>query len=515
MIALTAILLASCLLACSFLWKVLQFCNIVFKCWRNGIPVVWPTPASYRERSIWEKEQHSKLAYCLEYHKRHGSVVLSKVWPLPRVYVSEPEIVKQIMVLSSERFPKTDLARLAFYRVMGPSSLLLLDGAEHKIHRRLLNPAFSLHILQTMVPEMGRVARENMAEWGLSDRNPSLVVAAAKRVQHLTLLMLFRTMFGMEAEGDKSSITGEVGKGEACSMHLLQPELTALVKSLMVEEISLSRILLRRAAGKGSWKDLLPLPSSISSRRKLKRLDQLCMQMLDKNRGNKSSPLGLLLGGEEEGEAGEDTTKLSDTAIRDQAITFILAGHETTANMLSWTLLLLAENPVWQAEVRAQIWEICGRCNNQGGAEDMSFDKVNCLNLVTMTLYESLRLCPPVPITSRFVSADTPFIVEGKKMTVPKGALAVVDIMSMHKDPRFWPHEPEAFKPRRWESRLRGGIFAGPRLTEGQHPFSFLPFNAGQRGCIGSNFALLEGHVALACILQASTAHLPEEYDLE
>ncbi|CAN0459853.1 unnamed protein product [Discosporangium mesarthrocarpum] len=96
----------------------------------------------------------------------------------------------------------------------------------------------------------------------------------------------------------------------------------------------------------------------------------------------------------------------------------------------------------------------------------------------------------------------------GTSITIPRGAYAVVDILSMHKDPRFWPESPEEFNPKRfvcgWGSRLRGSIFAGPRLGEGQHPFSFFPFGAGQRGCIGNNFSLLEGHVALACMLQAS-----------
>jgi len=170
---------------------------------------------------------------------------------------------------------------------------------------------------------------------------------------------------------------------------------------------------------------------------------------------------------------------MSDQQLRDEVLTLLLAGHETTANALSWTLFLLAQHPDTAANLQSEYRHVL-----RGRLPQM--DDLPQLPLTRMVIEESMRLYPPAWAVGRHaLEAD-----EIGGHTIPKGAYVMVFQYVTHRHPDFW-EQPDAFDPER---------FAAERST-GRHRFAYFPFGGGPRLCIGNQFALIEAQLILATIL--------------
>jgi cytochrome P450 len=170
---------------------------------------------------------------------------------------------------------------------------------------------------------------------------------------------------------------------------------------------------------------------------------------------------------------------LSDVDVRDEALTILLAGHETTANALAWTFYILQRRPDIEAALQRHVDDVLG-------GRDVTFDDVGKLDYVRATFAETMRLYPPAWITSR--EAIAPVTVGG--VYVAAGDLVIVAPYVTHRDPRYWD-DPERYDPQ----RFAGG--GGPRER-----YAYFPFGGGSRMCIGDSFAWTEGVIALATIAQ-------------
>jgi cytochrome P450 len=191
--------------------------------------------------------------------------------------------------------------------------------------------------------------------------------------------------------------------------------------------------------------------------------------------------LGLLLGArDEQGEA------MSRQQVRDEVVTLMLAGHETTANALTWLWYLLALHP----EVREAIGD---EVQSELGARVPTGDDIERLPWTTASLQEAMRLYPPAWVLEREASAEDE--LDGEP--VPKGATVIFPVHLIHRDPRWWP-DPDRFRPARFL----------PEATPPQRG-TYLPFGAGRRSCVGANFALLEGTLIAALLTQRYTFDLP------
>jgi cytochrome P450 len=184
----------------------------------------------------------------------------------------------------------------------------------------------------------------------------------------------------------------------------------------------------------------------------------------------------LLLAQDTEG----DGTSMSDLQLRDEALTIFLAGHETTANALTWTWYLLSQHPDVEARLHAEIdSSLRGRLP--------TFDDLPQLPYTRMVLAESMRLYPPAWAIGR--RAIKPFEAGG--YTIPAGSVILMSQYIMHRDARFFP-EPERFDPERWT-----------QAAQAERPkFSYFPFGGGARVCIGEQFAWMEGILLLATLAQ-------------
>jgi cytochrome P450 len=183
----------------------------------------------------------------------------------------------------------------------------------------------------------------------------------------------------------------------------------------------------------------------------------------------------LLLAQDEEGTGG-----MSDTQVHDEALTLFLAGHETTANALTWTWYLLSQNPEAEARLRAELDDVL-----QGRLPKI--DDLPRLSYTSMIFSEALRLYPPAWVVGRMAKVDC----EVAGYSVPAGTLLVMSPYVTQRDPRYFP-EPERFDPERWTAEEQ----------EKRSKFTYYPFGGGTRVCIGERFAWLEGVLLLATIAQ-------------
>ena len=176
----------------------------------------------------------------------------------------------------------------------------------------------------------------------------------------------------------------------------------------------------------------------------------------------------------------EGTGSMTDTQVRDEAVTIFLAGHETTANALTWTWYLLAQNPEVEARFHQELDQVLA--GRPPAVEDYP-----SLVYTERVLAESMRLYPPAWAVGRMAKED--FSIAG--YVAPKGSILLMAPYSVQRDPRFWP-DPERFDPERWT----------PEEKERRPKLSYFPFGAGPRICIGERFAWMEGVLLLATIGQ-------------
>jgi len=324
--------------------------------------------------------------------------------------------------------------------------LLTSEGAFHLRQRRLVQPAFHRDRLagyaKTMV-ERARVARERWQD--------AAVIDMSKEMMRLTMDIVSRTLFSAEVEGEADEIADALNGVFGLFDMILLPFSEYIEK--------------------------LPLPMMRRFHAARARLDATIYRLIAERRASgedKGDLLSmLLLAQDEEGEGG-----MTDTQVRDEVLTLFLAGHETTANALTWAWYLLSQNPSAEDELHRELDRFEGRAP---GMEDLP-----ALRYTGAVFSEALRMFPPAWAIGRRTLED----VEIAGCHIPKGCVVLLSPYVTHRDAR-WFLEPERFMPERWleEDTTR------PK-------FAYFPFGGGARVCIGERFAWMEGVLLLAEIAQ-------------
>ncbi len=358
--------------------------------------------------------------------------------------VRRPEHVRELLVTRADAFTKGHSALRGLSRVLG-SGLLTSDGEVWRRHRRLANPAFAKKAVGGYVAAMVREAaatRDGLRE--------GQVVDMAAEMTALTLRIVGRTLFGTDVAADVDAV--------ARAMRVFQTTLALPVGALG----PLGRVLERRAA------------------RATADLDAVVGRLFAARRAAPADPPDLaqmLLDATDPDDAG---ARLNEREVRDELVTFLLAGHETTSNALAWALSLLARSPAAEARLCAEIDAVLG--GRLPGPDDLER-----LPYAEQVVKEAMRLYPPAFVVARRAERDTS--VGGYE--VPAGSEVIAWLYFTHRDPTAFP-DPEAFRPERFEPA------AEARLPRG----AYVPFGAGPRACIGRAFAMAEAVAALACLYQ-------------
>ena len=235
--------------------------------------------------------------------------------------------------------------------------------------------------------------------------------------------------------------------------------------------------------------DLLPLPHVRRFRAARATLDRVLNDVIERRRrdGNRGSDVVSLLLSARDEATGE---RMTDSQIRDELVTLLLASHETTANALAWTWYLLARHPAAATHLHAEIDAVLGgsRLPHAGDLPDLAYTR--------MALAESMRLYPPAWLLGRVAVEDH----DVRSYVIPRGSFVVLSPWVVHRSSTYFA-DPEQFEPERWRAERRNG-----------HPrFSYFPFGGGSRGCMGEAFAWMEGVLLVAIIAQRWRFRLLDE----
>ena len=360
---------------------------------------------------------------------------------------SHPDLVREVLTSQSRSLRKgLGLQRTRF--VLG-NGLLTSEGEFHLRQRRLAQPAFHRERIARYADVMVERTEALAATWRDGQR-----VDIAKAMHHLTLDIVGRTLFGVDLQGQAASM------GRA---------LTAVLDSFSIWLILLGDRLY-------DW----PLPAMRRARAAVPVLDAAIYEIIAQHRASgrdQGDLLSMLMSARDtEG----DGSGMTDAQLRDEVMTLVLAGHETTANALAWTWWFLAQHPDVEARLAEEVAAVCG-------------DRPAMMADVPRLLYtravfsEAMRLRPPAYATSREVVA--PIVLGGRE--VPVGAQVIVSPWVTQRDPRWWT-DPLRFDPDRWL----------PPRSEPRHKGAYFPFGGGTRICIGEQFAWTEGILLIASLVR-------------
>jgi cytochrome P450 len=375
----------------------------------------------------------------------YGDVVAFRLGPERTVLLSHPEHLHEVLVRQHRAFQKGRRGDVS-KQWLG-EGLLNSEGARHQHQRRLLQPALHRQHLAEYATVMTTHAARLSQAW--QDGDTLDITPAMMRV---TLAIAAQTLLDADVEAEASAI------GQA---------ITTLVQGSARVPLPLAPLVRR-----------LPLPSQRRLRRAEAYLDTLIYQLIDARRvqgGEKGDVLTMLLDART-----EDGRPLSPRQIHDEALTLLLAGHETTALALSWTWYLLAQHPDVDAMMQAELQTVLG--GRLPTAEDLPQ-----LRYTRMVFTEALRLYPPAWLMTRRAREE---VVIGD-YCFPPGTFFLLSPYLMHHDARFFP-EPEAFVPTRWAAPPEAG----------HARYAYLPFGGGPRQCLGEGFAWMEGLLVLTTLAQ-------------
>jgi cytochrome P450 len=396
------------------------------------------------------------LAFLSRVSAEYGDIVHIRLGPSHVFLLNHPDDIEHVLVTHQHRFIKG--RSLSGARRLFGNGLLTSDGALHTCQRRLVQPIFHRVRLDEYAGVMTRLAVERRDTWREGD-----TIDIAADMSRLTLRITGRILFG--ADGD--AVAAEIGNALETATSLL--EVAVLPFAAITDRLPLPRVRRFRAA-----------------RATLDRVIQDLVERRRRDRGNSGDVVSLLLAAQD----GPDGERMSDSQLRDELITLLLASHETTANALAWTWYLLARHDDAAARVHAEIDTVLatGRLPSAGDVADLSFTR--------MVLAESMRLYPPAWLVARVVVEDH----EARGYIVPKGSLIVLSPWVVHRNRTYFP-EAERFDPDRWRAERHNG-----------HPrFSYFPFGGGSRGCMGEAFAWMEGVLLVAVIAQRWRFHLLDD----
>ena len=389
--------------------------------------------------------------------KDYGDAVRFHIGRQPIILLSHPDQVRDVLVTNARQFHKGRGLERA--KVLLGEGLLTSEDEFHLRQRRLAQPAFHRARVTGYGDIMADYADRRARRW-----TPGQVVDVSREMAAYTLAVVGKTLFDADIEGEAHEI------GEA---------LAAAIAAFNFTVLPLGELLLK-----------LPLPAARRFTRGRDRLDATIYKMIAERRhaGDDRGDLlsMLLLAHDSEG----DGSGMSDEQLRDEAMTLLLAGHETTANLLTWAFYLLSQNPDAEARLHSELDAL--------GDSPLTAHDVTRLPYARAVIAETMRLYPPAWIVGR--RAMTEYFIGDVR--IPPRAIVLMSQWIVHRDPRWWP-DAEVFQPERW---LAGGSALHPSRPK----FSYFPFGAGTRVCIGEQFAWMEGTLGLAAFARRWTLRVAD-----
>lgn len=390
--------------------------------------------------------KRGRLGYLLQCARTYGDVV-SLRFGHRRIYlVSHPDLIDTILVGENQNYIKHFALRMTPL-VLG-KGLLTSEGDFWLRQRRLIQPAFSRQRIASYAPLMVEETEQILAEW-----QPGQQRDIFTEMMRLTLNIAAGTLFGADVRDEARTV------GQA--METLQQLFLVRFNRLIPIPI------------------YIPTPGNLRLRRAVRQLNEILYGIIRERRQSgedRGDLLSLLLHARDE----DDGSLMTDRQLRDEAMTLFLAGHETTALVLSWTWFLLAQHP----DVEARLVE---EARSVLGDRRATPDDCPRLRYAENVILEAMRLYPPAYLIGRENLHDC----EVGGFFAPRGTTMLMSQWVVQRDPRFFD-EPERFRPERWADGL------AQRLPK----YAYFPFGGGPRLCIGMGFGMMEAVLLLVTIIR-------------
>jgi cytochrome P450 len=379
-----------------------------------------------------------------------------------RFIINEPNGIRHVLLDNAANYRKSELTRRLLEPGLG-RGLLTSEGETWRRHRRIMAPAFDRRSIEGYAPVITAVTRDLLAEWdALPDRSDVDVGAAMMRT---TLHIISRAMFSANSD----EIVGVVERGVGQYQMTMRPSLFDLL-------------------GFPAW-----LASLFSRRRRtaamFNEFDRAVDELISSRAHDPNAQPKDLLARLVAARDAETGGGMTANEVRDEVVTIFMAGHETTAQALTWTWYLLSLHPAVEARLDEELRAVLKGRTPQ-------YEDIAQLRYTRMVIEESMRLYPPAHTMAREpIAADE---VLGRR--IPAGAVVLIAPWLLHRKASLW-HEPHRFDP--------------DRFTTEPPRFSYIPFGAGQRICIGAAFAMTEAILILAMIAQHYRLRLKPGHPIE
>jgi cytochrome P450 len=389
------------------------------------------------------------LAFFTNLARTYGDVVSYRLGGERLLFVNQPQYIKDVLITHNRNFTK-GRALQRTKRLLG-EGLLTSEGATHLRQRRLMQPAFHRDRIAAYADTMVAYADRLRGAW-----RDGATLDVAQEMNRLTLSIVGKTLFDADVESQAAEV------GEA---------LTGVMATFWMTMLPFSDLL-----------EHLPVPKLRRGRAARAQLDKIIYGMIAERRRSQRDHgdlLSMLLSAQDE-EAEGAAGRMSDVQVRDEAMTIFLAGHETTANALTWTWYLLSTAPHVEAKLHAEVDRVL-----QGRRPRMA--DIASLPFIERVVTESMRLYPPAWLIGRRAIAD----YELGPYVVPARTILVMSPFVTQRDGRFYT-DPERFDPDRWTPEFRATL---PKCA-------YFPFGGGPRQCIGESFAWMELILLVATIAQ-------------
>jgi cytochrome P450 len=358
-------------------------------------------------------------------------------------FLNHPDLIESALITQQQKLLKDRVIQNS--RWFLGEGLLTSEGPSWMRQRRLCQPAFHRERLASYAQIVTECAQQTLASWREGE-----IRDAHQEMMRLTLRVVARVLFSVEVKRETEQVQQAL--------------------NLLMKHSSGGRMILPPSVR------FLPLPFLIRVRRAVRQLDEVVYGIIRQRRDNAGGNcdlLSMLMAARD-----EDGSQMSDRQLRDEIMTFLLAGHETTALSLSWTWYVLSQHPEVEHKLHCELQQVL--------ADRLpTFEELPRLRYTESVIKESMRLYPPAWSLARTAATD----LELGGYRIPAGSNVVMSQWIMHRDSRFFP-DPERFAPDRWSTTEMQKL---PR-------FAYFPFGGGPRFCIGVSFAMMEATLLLAAI---------------
>ncbi|KAJ4977233.1 hypothetical protein NE237_002339 [Protea cynaroides] len=392
----------------------------------------------------------------------------------PTLIIMDPDIVRDIMSNKFGHFALIKRNPLSRFFVRGVATY---EGEKWVKHRRIINPAFHIEKLKHMLSAFYTSSNEMVSKWEkLITLEGSCELDVWPELQNFTGDVISKAAFGSSYEEGKRVFKLQDEQAEL----FVQTFQTSFIPGFSLLPIKRNRRL------KENYKEISAILMDIINKR---------LKAMKNGEANNDDLLGLLLESNQK-EIQENKNKknigMTMEDVIEECKLFYFAGQETTSVLLVWTMIVLSMHPEWQVQAREEVLQIFGK-------NKPNFDGLSHLKIITMILYEVLRLYPPVLYLTRCTYKN----IKLGEISLPPGIEVILPMVLLHHDHEIWGEDAEEFKPERFAEGIS-------KATKNQ--VSFFPFSWGPKICIGQNFAMTEAKMALAMILQRFAFELSPSY---